>query len=351
MGINALTQFAMTQLDKAAANGGASAQGYYFRATLLRVRGESAEAKENLTKAVALRPDFQQAWYLLAAVCTDFMDADGAVAARAKAYSLANTTASAQLNTLWYKITHNQFKTARETVAGGVQIDPADSRLPAQLAVIDEATEKPDDALAHWRMAAAISNAILTLHGTRFATPAKGQLPISSEATGLPTAIRLRIAALLLDQNKPTEAATLYNEIVQTLSALPETAAKTIPTDALFPNAGIAPGMIPLDETIGTLRVRAATGLAYANWAAASKDPADTALAAKTYRRLFIQYTRTTENLDSIQAIGDLGLTELLLHSHQYPQAAAALKSTPAVPQEFWQEMRQAESEVHAHVR
>jgi hypothetical protein len=43
-----------------------------------------------------------------------------------------------------------------------------------------------------------------------------------------------------------------------------------------------------------------------------------------------------------------LGLAELYLHSHQIPQAVAALKSTPAVPQDFWQEMRRTESAIHS---
>ena len=346
---NALMQIAMTQLEKAAASGGATAQGLYYRATLLRVRGQSAEAKDYLTKAVALQPDFQQAWYLLAAICTDLLDTDGAVAARGKAYSLANTTASAQLNTLWYKILHAQLKTARETVAQGVQTDPADPRLPAYLALVNEASEKPDEALAHYRMALAICNANLILHGTRFAPPSdKATLPITPEQADLPAALRIRIAALLLDQNKPAEAAAEYNTVGSALAPFSAVDAKVTPADALFPNPDITPNTIPLPESIATLRIRAAAGLAYANWALAAKDPADTALAAKTYRRLLITYTMTTENLDSHQAIADLGLAELYLHRSQFTEAQTAMQSTPAVPQDLWQEMRHTESAIRS---
>ncbi|MGA2061658.1 MAG: hypothetical protein ABSG67_14330 [Thermoguttaceae bacterium] len=51
------------------------------------------------------------------------------------------------------------------------------------------------------------------------------------------------------------------------------------------------------------------------------------------------------EGFDALKAIADLGLAELHLHSNQFPQAAA-LKSTPTVPQDFWQEMRRTEAAV-----
>ena len=48
------------------------------------------------------------------------------------------------------------------------------------------------------------------------------------------------------------------------------------------------------------------------------------------------------------EAIADLGLAELYAHSGQFPQASAALASTPAVPQDFWQEMRRTEAAVRS---
>ena len=103
---------------------------------------------------------------------------------------------------------------------------------------------------------------------------------------------------------------------------------------------------MPLAESVGSLRIRAAAGAAYAKWAAATRDPQDAALAGKTYRRMLVDYTMQTDTLDALKAIADLGLAELYLHSGQYAEAHAAMQDTPAVPQDFWQEMRQTESAI-----
>ena len=345
----ALSKLAEERLAQAIEGAGPTPLGWYYRATLLRVRGDSAAAKEAMTKAVTMKPDFEQAWYQLAGLYTDLRDADGAIAARAKAYNLAQTTAAAELNALWFKIPHGQLKAARDTVAAGVKLDPADPRLPGYLAVIDEATEKPADALAHYRMAQALSDANLALHGTRFspaASPGKSGLPLAAEDAAFPAAIRLRIATLLLDQNKCADATAVFADISAALAAFPATDSKRPPADALLPNPEPREATVPLAESIGFLQIRAAAGSAYARWAAAQRAPQDADLAAKTYRRLLISYAMTTESLDALKAIADLGLAELYVHSGQFPQASAALASTPAVPQDFWQEMRRTEAAV-----
>jgi Flp pilus assembly protein TadD len=341
-----LSKLAEARLAQAAEGAGPTPTGYYYRATLLHVRGDTAGAREALTKAVAMQPDYQQAWYQLAAVCTELRDGDGAIAARAKAYSLAQTTAAAELNALWFKVPHNQFKTGRATVAEGVRLDPADPRLPAYLAVLDEAGEKPRDALAHFRMARAISDATLALRGCGFVPPEKSALPLTPEAAGFPALVRLRIAALLLDQGQPAAAVAEFTAVGSALAALPAGARQLTPPDALLPNPEPAGGTVPLADSVGFLQTRAAAGTAYAQWALAANTPEDTALAAQTYRRLLISYAMPTDTQDAIQGVADLGLAELYLHSHQIPQAIAALKSTPAVPQDFWQEMRRTEAAI-----
>ena len=347
----ALCKLAEERLAQAVEGAGPTPLGWYYRATLLRVRGDSAGAKEAMTKAVTMQPDFQQAWYQLASLYTDLRDADGAIAARARAYNLAQTTAVAELNALWFKIPHGQLKAGRETVAAGVKIDPADPRLPGYLAVIDEATEKPADALAHYRMAQALSDANLALHGTHFSSFPPGRafaptVPLAAEDAAFPAAIRLRLAALLLDQNKCADATAAFADISAALAAFPATDSKRPPADALLPNPEPREATVPLAESIGFLQIRAAAGSAYARWAAAQRTPQDADLAAKTYRRLLIGYAMTTESLDALKAIADLGLAELYVQSGQFPQASAALASTPAVPQDFWQEMRRTEAAV-----
>ena len=55
--------------------------------------------------------------------------------------------------------------------------------------------------------------------------------------------------------------------------------------------------------------------------------------------------------LDALKAIADLGMAELYLNRGQFAEAEAAMKDTPAVPQDFWQEMRRTESAIRARGR
>ncbi len=346
-----LSRLAEERLAKAAASAGATALGFYYKATLERVRGDDAAAKISMTQAVTMKPDFEQAWRELSVICTHLMDSQGAMNARARAYNLAQTTVAAELKALWYKIPHSQFKTGRETIAEGLKRDPADPRLPAFLAVIDEATEKPDEALVHYRMAEALSDAALTLHGTRFAPPARNAVPPSTQDVGFASAVRLRIGALLLDQGKAAEAAEEFAGVASTLGSLPESALKTALASAMLPPAEPTGGTVPLAESVGSLRIRAAAGAAYATWAAAAKDPQEPALAGKTYRRMLVSYAVKTDSPDALKAIADLGMAELYLHRGQFAQAEAAMKDTPAVPQDFWQEMRRTESAIRSKGR
>ena len=66
---------------------------------------------------------------------------------------------------------------------------------------------------------------------------------------------------------------------------------------------------------------------------------------------MLVDYDFRGEKPESLKAIGDLGMAELYLHRGQFAEAAAAMKDTPAVPQDFWQEMRRTESAVRAKGR
>jgi len=340
---NALSKLAEARLAQAAENAGQTAEGYYYRATLLRVRGESAQAKDAMLKAVQLKPEYQQAWYQLAALYTDLRDAEGAIAARARAYNLAQTTAVAELNALWFQIPHVRLKSARDTVAAGVKLDAADPRLPAYLAIIDEASEKPDAALLHYQMAKALGDAQLAMHGTTFTPPSDkpDTLPLSAADAAFPAAVRLRLAALLLDAHKIPEAAAEFESVRAALAVL-AAEPKQPAADALLPNPDLPPGAVPPAEPLSFLQVRAAAGVNYTQWA--MRHPADADLAAKTYRRLMIAYFLNAEKADTIKAVADLGLAELFVQSRELSQATEALKTTPAVPQDLWQEMRRTEA-------
>lgn len=347
-----LSKMAEERIAKAAEGAGPTALGHYYRATLQRVRGDLAGARESMTKAVTMQPDFQQAWFQLAGICTQLRDGDAAVEARARAYGLAHTTASAELNALWYKIPRAQFKTARESAAHGVAEDPADPRLPAYLAIIDRAEERPDEALTHLRMARALSDATLALHGMRFAPAPEdsgatrpGAMPLSAELAAFPAAVRIRLASLLLDAGKVADAAKEFATVEGALASLPAADPMRSPPDALLPSADTPAGVVPLGESVDFLRARAGAGVRYATWAQ-GRSPEDVAFAAETYRRKLVDHLMATESIDSLRAIADLGMAQLYLRSGQFDEAAAAMKSTPAVPQDFWQEMRQTEAQV-----
>jgi tetratricopeptide (TPR) repeat protein len=346
-----LSHLAEELLAKAAASAGATPLGYYYQATLQRARGDDAAAKISMTQAVSMKPDFEKAWYELSAICTHLRDSEGAMTARAMAYNLAQTTVAAELKALWYKIPHTQFKSGRDAVAEGLKRDPADARLPAYLAVIDEATEKPDEALVHYRMAEALSDAALEWHGTRFVPPAQNALPPSAEEVGFASAVRLRIGALLLDQGKAAQASEEFAAVFAMLGAMPESASKAVLASAMLPPAEVTEGIVPLAESVGSLRIRVSAGAAYARWAVAATNSQDVALAGKTYRRLLVSYVIKTDSLDALKAIADLGMAELYLQRGQFTEAQAAMKDTPAVPQDFWQEMRRTESAIAARGR
>ncbi len=350
-----LSKMAEERIAKAAEGAGSTALGHYYRATLQRVRGDHAGARQSLTKAVTMQPDFQQAWFQLAGVLTQLREGDAAVEARARAYALAHTTASAELNALWYKIPRAQFKSARETASQGVAQDPADPRLPAYLAVIDRADGKADEALAHLRMARALCDANLALRGREFAPPNADttrpeRLPLGAENAAFPAAVRLRLASLLLDAGKAAEAAEEFERVEAALAAIPADDVKRTPPDALLPSANQPAGVVPLPESIDFQRIRADAGRRYARWAD-GRSPEEVAFAAETYRRMLVDYLMATESVDSMRAIADLGFAELLVRSGAFDEAAAAMKSTPAVPQDFWQEMRRTESEIRERRR
>ena len=119
----------------------------------------------------------------------------------------------------------------------------------------------------------------------------------------------------------------------------------------MLPPLEPAPGIVPLPESVATLRIRAAAGAAYAKWATGPGAADEPALAAKTYRRMMVDYDFRGEKAESLKAIADLGMAELYLKSGQFAEADAAMKDTPAVPQDFWQEMRRTESAIRAKGR
>lgn len=345
-----LTQLAQEHIAKAADSVAGTPLGFFLRGNLARLQGNLEAARDAMQQAVSLDPAFEKAWFQLAGIQTQLGRGDEATLARARALNLTQTTAAPWLAAVWYKIPRTQFKTARENLLEALKFDPADPRIPAYLAILDAATEKPADALAHFQMAVALADARLAARGWTL-PPSSKAAPLAPPDLGLPVALRIRVGAFYLEQNKPRFAGQEFAAALQLLDTFPEAAAKTPLPTALLPNPDLPQGTVPLAETPASLRVRTRAGAQYAQWAQGGRSPEDVAFAGKTYNRLLVTYNLTTDNLATLEGLANLGLAQLYVKSNQLDRASAALQAGAAVPNEFMGEMRQVESAVRGAQR
>jgi tetratricopeptide (TPR) repeat protein len=351
-----LTRQATDTIGQAAKRNAGTYMGYYFQAVLARVQHDPQAAKAAMAAALKLQPTFERGWFQLAGICTELGQGDEAVAARATATNLTQTTAAAWLSAAWFKIPHTQYKTGREALAQALKLDPADPRVPAYLAVIDHATDKPADALAHFRMAQAISDAILLTHGRTppaprtdaAPPPALNPTPLPLDDAGLPIILRLREGGLALEQGDAAAAARAFDGALALFKAMGDVPEQDLLPAALLPNPALPGGTVPTPETVGVVRARAAAGVQYAAWAMAGRDPQDASRAGATYRRLLVDDTSEVTFPGAVDALANLGLAQLYLRRGQFAEAGQAIQKAVGVPQAFYQEMRQTEETIQA---
>jgi hypothetical protein len=270
-------------------------------------------------------------------------------AARVGALRFIQTTAAPWLTVVRDKILRTQFKTAREALASARQLDPADARADAYQAVIEAANDKPEAALVQYRMAIALEEARALLHGRNLVQA--GSLPIEPRDIGLTLTLRNRAAAILLQQGQADGVFQLFQTNLAFLSALPPERLATPVPQAVLPSSTIDPNSIPLNETYGSLKIRAQAGLEYAGWVRRYHDPQDVALASQTYNRLVVAFNVTDPKPDVIQAVISLGLVELQVSMVNFSEAKELLRNEGATPQPLWQEMRKVESQVNEGLR
>jgi tetratricopeptide (TPR) repeat protein len=332
----------MTKAQKLTAG---TAIGAYYQGLVDYAYHDLKGAQADYQQAVKLDPKFRDAWEQLAKVDLELKLPEEWAAARAGEMSSIQTTAAPWLVAARGNILHTQLKTARESLAAARQLDPADARANVYQAVIEAGNDKPDAAIAQYRMAIALEEARNLLHGRNLSQP--GPLPLEPRDIALTLALRNRAAAILFQQGQTDGASQLFQANVTFLSSLaPEKLATSLP-QAVLPSSTADPNAVPINETYGGLKFRAQAGLDYVAWARQYHQPADIALASQTYNRLVVDFNVTDPKPDVLQAVVSLGLAELQVSKGNFKEAKELLRNEGATPGPLWQEMRKVDAQAN----
>lgn len=334
----------MTRAQKLTAG---TAIGAYYQGLVDYAYHNVKQAQADFQQAVKLDPKFRDAWEQLARMNWELGLLEEWAAAREGAVGSIHTTAGPWLVVARERIAKTQYKGAREALAAARQFDPADARADAYMAVVDAANDKPEAALAGFRVAMALEEARGLLHGRDLGKA--GPLPVEPRDIGMTLTLRNRAAALMFQQAQADAAWQLFNANVTYLSSLaPEKLATFVPQAVLPGSAdpGPRPATAAPGETYAGLKIRAQAGLDYTGWARRYRDAADVALASQTYNRLVVDFVVTDPNPEILQAVISLGLAELHASKGNFTEARELLRNAGATPQPLWQEMRKVQSQI-----
>jgi tetratricopeptide (TPR) repeat protein len=206
--IQQLMELAKSYIERAVARRAGTAEGFYYQAVLQKREGDLEGMSESFEKAVEKDPRYLRAWEELVKVYTAQNQTDKAMDAQLVATNLLETSAWPLLRSTWSQVPHTAFKSAREGLACAWKIDPTDVRIPAYLGIVALAEEKPDDALAYFRVAMALLEARARLSGTTYGPGGTGLR--NREEFGMIFTLRLHAGELLLKRGKPAEALELF---------------------------------------------------------------------------------------------------------------------------------------------
>jgi len=238
-------------MESAAAARKGTAEGFYYQGVLERRRGQGQAARASYEKAIEMNPDFLDARDELVSVCSAMGDVEAALSAQAYADNLVHTTAGPELRLTWLMIPRTKFKTARLALDAAASFDAADPRVAAYRGMLAIEREDPEGAMAWYRAAAALLEARGRMNGISASVPPM-QAMLEPEDVALATAVNLRAALLLLEQNRTEEAAELFRAIAAI--------EPRVNRDNLY--KPIAAAMLP-DATMDPNRVPEADHLAY----------------------------------------------------------------------------------------
>lgn len=331
----------MTKAQKLTAG---TALGAYYQGLVDYAYHNLKQAQADFQQSVKLDPSFRDAWEQLAKVNEELGLPEEWAAAREGALRPIHTTAGPWLAVARKRIAATQLKSATVALTASRRLDAADARAHAYEGVIQESSDKPDEALLRYRIALALENARGTLHGRDMAAPGKGALACGPEDMGLTLALRNAVGGLLFMGGQAERAGGLFQANMDFLSTLPpEKLGMPVPR-AVLPGATADSAALPPVETWAMLKLRAQAGLDFVNWVGRYRDPKDAALAAATYRRLVAQASVDTTKPEVLQAVMSLAMAELEVSKGNNAHALDLLRNAGATPQPLWQEMRKTEA-------
>lgn len=235
---NKLAAWARQQLETAARNYAGKPLGYYYTGILANHQSQPDAARAAFEEAVKLDPKFEAAWDELSTLYFKAGMLRETAEAKSQAVNLSHSTGGHMLRYAWIMIGKTKYKTANQALLRAIDYDPADPRAAAYLAVIAQGDNRPDNALAWFRTAAAMEEARARLNGT--SSRSVGSSPIPASAAGFPMTINNRLGRLALAQDRPEVAIEAFSRNLGLQ--------KRIPKSEYF--TPIASSMLP-DEDIG----------------------------------------------------------------------------------------------------
>jgi tetratricopeptide (TPR) repeat protein len=200
-------------------------------------------------KAVKLDPETRHYRYSLSNAYSRLNQVDAYMEQATIGRNTEHTTAATQLDWAWDLIAGGRLAEARGYLDRAVAVDPADARTPAQLAVIAEAQDQRDEALALYRAAFALDEAHQRERGGSWI---RGTGPWFVSETGRPVEVRSRIADLIAAE-RPQEAAELYLANVKIESRFADAAFKEHVHTAMLPLPNLPANRRQVAPTFGEL--------------------------------------------------------------------------------------------------
>ena len=200
-------------------------------------------------KAVTLDPNTRHYHYSLANAYSELGRVDAYMEHATVGRNLEHTTAATQLDWAWDLIAGGKLPEAAAFLDKAVAVDPGDARTLAYMAVIAEAQDKNDEALALYRAAFALEEAHALQRGGSWS---KGSGYWYVSETGRPVELRSRIADLISARH-PQQAADFYLQNVNVESWFKDAALKEHVHTAMFPLPNLAKGTRQMAPTFGEI--------------------------------------------------------------------------------------------------
>jgi len=221
-------------LTAAVAAEAGTADGAYYSGLLQARHGDTAAALASYQQAVKLDPTSKRNRQALARMYNQLGQTADAVAEEQTLILQRETTARFQLAAAWNDAERTAYKGAHQSLDQAVTIDPADTRIPAYLAALATAEQKPELAVQQYAVAIAMEQAHLTFKGRSLAPDATG--PLEPDDVGMVVLMNLRSAARLTALKQADKALAAVNWNIAISSRVPKDKWMIAPGRAVLPN-------------------------------------------------------------------------------------------------------------------